>query len=98
MNKFVNFDKVCLITLIRHLEMESTLPMLYILSSVCVLLTPNAGQNMLFQCFLCKKLKKVVYIGRFAAFYVVLVPLEYIPSIPTHSSYVIDICFVPFKK
>ena len=31
----------------------------------------------------------VVSIGRFPAFYVVLVPLEYIPSIPPHSTYVI---------
>ena len=31
----------------------------------------------------------VVSIGHFAAFYVVLVPLEYIPTIPPHSTYVI---------
>ena len=34
----------------------------------------------------------VVSDGHFPAFYVVLVLLEYIPSIPPHSSYVIGIC------
>ena len=34
----------------------------------------------------------------FSCFYVILVPLEYVPSIPPHSSYVIDIFFVLFKK
>ena len=37
-------------------------------------------------------------IGHFPAFYVVLVPLEYILTIPPHSSYVIEICFVLFKS
>ena len=32
---------------------------------------------------------KVVSIRRFAAFYVVFVPLEYIPTIPPHSTFVI---------
>ena len=40
----------------------------------------------------------VVSISHFPAFYVVLVPLGYIPSIPLHSSYVIDIRFILFKK
>ena len=40
----------------------------------------------------------VVFIGHFPAFYVVFVPLEYITNIPPHASYVIDICFVVFKK
>ena len=40
----------------------------------------------------------VVSIGHFPAFYVVFVPLVYIPTILPHSSYVIDICFVLFKK
>ena len=31
---------------------------------------------------------KVVSIGRLTAFYVVLVPMEYIPSKPPHSAYV----------
>ena len=41
---------------------------------------------------------RVVSIGHFPAFYVVLVPLEYVSNIPPHSSYVTDICFVLFKK
>ena len=39
----------------------------------------------------------VVSIGRFPAFYVVLVPLEYIPSIPPHSSYVIVLMVFTYK-
>ena len=34
----------------------------------------------------------------FPAFYVVFVPLEYIPTIPPHSTYIIVICFLLFKK
>ena len=37
--------------------------------------------------------RRVISIGRFAAFHVVLVPLEDILTIPPHSSYVIDIFF-----
>ena len=37
---------------------------------------------------------KVIGIGHSCAFYVVFVWLEYIPSIPPHSTYVIIICFV----
>ena len=33
----------------------------------------------------------VVSIGRFAAFYFVLVPLEYVPTIPPHSTFVLFI-------
>ena len=40
----------------------------------------------------------VVSIGHFPALYVVLVPLEYVPTMPHHSSYIIDICFVLFKR
>ena len=32
--------------------------LVYILTSIWLLHTPNAGRNMLFQCFSCKKLKK----------------------------------------
>ena len=39
----------------------------------------------------------VVSIGRLTAFYVVLVPKEYIPSEPPHSAYVI-VSFVLSKK
>ena len=37
----------------------------------------------------CPDIEKVVSIGRLTAFYVVLVPLEYIPGEPPHSNYVI---------
>ena len=40
----------------------------------------------------------LVSIGRFPAFYVVLVPLQYVPTIPLLSTYVIDNCFILFKK
>ena len=40
---------------------------------------------------------EVVFIGNISAFYVILVPLEYVPTIPSHSAYIIDICFVLCK-
>ena len=45
---------------------------------------PSAGDNMR------------ANIGHIPAFYVILVPLEYIPTIPPHSTYIIVICFVLF--
>ena len=39
----------------------------------------------------------VVSIGRLAAFYVILVPMEYIPNEPPHSAYVI-VSFCTCKK
>ena len=39
----------------------------------------------------------IVSSGHSCAFYVVFVPLEYVPTIPPHSSNVIDICFILFK-
>ena len=39
----------------------------------------------------------VVSIGRLTAFYVVLVPMEYIPSKPPHSAYVI-VSFLYLQK
>ena len=42
----------------------------------------------------CWNRQEVVSIGRFPAFYVVLVLLEYISSVPPHSSYVI-VYFIP---
>ena len=44
------------------------------------------------------KRTKVVSIGHSHTFYVVFVPLEYVPTIPPHSSCVINICFILFKK
>ena len=42
-------------------------------------------------------LKIVVSIGCFTAFYVVLVPMEFIPSEPPHSAYVI-VSFLYLQK
>ena len=39
----------------------------------------------------------VVYIGRLTAFYVIFVPMEYIPSEPPHSPYVI-VSFLYFPE
>ena len=44
------------------------------------------------------KCSLVVSTGCLRAFYVILVPLEYILTIPPHSTYVIVICFILFKK
>ena len=44
------------------------------------------------------KVVQVVFIGLFLAFYVVFVPLEYIPAIPTNASCVINICFILFTQ
>ena len=51
-----------------------------------------AEKNVLFA-----KNNKVVSIGHFPAFYAILVPLEYVPNIPLHSSYIIDF-FHTFQK
>ena len=40
---------------------------------------------------------QVVFIGRLTAFYVVLVPMEHIPSKPPHSTYVI-VSFCTLQK
>ena len=46
-------------------EMAAIKPLLYILTSVWVLHTPNAGGNSYFQRFLCKKPKKQEICNKF---------------------------------
>ena len=55
-----------------------------------VIVVVNIKDNIMFLNFFdALQCEIVVSIGHFAAFYVVLVPLEYIPTLPPHFTYVI---------